>query len=207
MKLNQISDNRLSQRPPKRVGRGSGSGYGKTCGRGNKGQKSRAGVSLAGFEGGQMPINRRLPKRGFTNIFRKRYAVVNTGRLQKAVDAKKLDASQPIDSTALVASGLVTRPGDGIRLLGDGEISTAITLHVAGASAKAKQAIEAKGGKLVLTATPRQQANSGVQSQVNSQEKSGADSQAKSGAKSQAKPAAESKPESPATTPSSTGDK
>ena len=168
MRLNQISDQNGARRLPKRVGRGTGSGRGTTCGRGTKGQKSRSGTALGGFEGGQMPINRRLPKRGFNNIFRKQYAVLNLGRLQKAIDNKKLDASQPIDSKALVKSGLVTRPRHGIRLLADGEVTTAITLHVAGASAKAKQAIEAKGGSLVVSQPPKSQAKPKQESQPES---------------------------------------
>ena len=155
-----------------------------------------------------MPINRRLPKRGFTNIFRKRYAVVNLGRLQKAIDNSKLDASQPIDTKALVASGLVTRPGDGIRLLADGAVSSAITLHVAGASAKAKQAIEAKGGKLVLPAArqkPAAASNTQADAQANTQPNSQANTQANSQANSSAQASAESKPESPPK--STTGDK
>lgn len=186
MKLNQISDQSGARRLPKRVGRGTGSGRGTTCGRGNKGQKSRSGTALGGFEGGQMPINRRLPKRGFNNIFRKQYAVLNLGRLQKAIDNKKLDASQPIDTKALVKSGLVTRPGDGIRLLADGEVTTAITLHVAGASAKAKQAIEAKGGSLVVSQPPKSQAKPQAKPEAKPQAQPQQESQA--GAKTESKP-------------------
>ena len=193
MKLNQISDQSGARRLPKRVGRGTGSGRGTTCGRGNKGQKSRSGTALGGFEGGQMPINRRLPKRGFNNIFRKQYAVLNLGRLQKAIDNKKLDASQPIDTKALVRSGLVTRPGDGIRLLADGAVTTAITLHVAGASAKAKQAIEAKGGSLVLSQPPKIKAKPEAKPQAKPQQESQAE--AKTESKPDSKP--EAKPESP----------
>ena len=137
--------------PRTRVGRGIGSGKGKRSGRGDKGQKSRSGVSLLGFEGGQMPLYRRLPKRGFTNSqFRKKYAEVNVGRLQKAIDAEKLDAAKPVNQEALRAAGLVTGRCDGVRLLAKGEIKAKVTIEVSGASAAAVAAVEKAGGKVVV---------------------------------------------------------
>ena len=156
MKLNELSDNAGARKDRKRVGRGIGSGTGKTAGRGVKGQKSRSGVSLVGFEGGQMPLYRRLPKRGFNNIHRKNYNVVNLGRLQKAVDDGKLDAKATIGSQALLDAGVIRRVKDGIRLLAKGEIKAKLTLEVAGASAAAIAAVEKAGGKVVVAeaATP-----------------------------------------------------
>ena len=151
MKLNEIRDNAGARSNRKRVGRGIGSGTGKTSGSGHKGQKARSGVSINGFEGGQMPIHRRLPKRGFNNIFRKQYVVVNIGSLQAAVDAKKINASKPIDIDALKAAGLVTKAKDGVRLLGNGELSTKLNIEVAGASASAIAAIEKAGGSVKVT--------------------------------------------------------
>jgi large subunit ribosomal protein L15 len=151
MKLNAISDNPGATKNRKRVGRGIGSGTGKTSGSGHKGQKARSGVSINGFEGGQMPIHRRLPKRGFTNIFRKRYVEVNLGRLQTAIDAGKLDASKPVDSAALLGAGVISKPRDGVRILAKGELTTKkIEIHAAGASKAAIAAVEASGGKIVL---------------------------------------------------------
>ena len=155
MKLHELSDNQGSRHARKRVGRGIGSGKGKTSGRGHKGQKSRAGATIKGFEGGQMPLYRRVPKRGFTNIFRKNYVAVNVGRLQQAIDAKKLDAKKTIDSEALVASGVVRRIRDGVRLLANGELNTKITIEVSGASKAALKIVEKAGGKVVvLEASP-----------------------------------------------------
>ncbi|KAA5603924.1 50S ribosomal protein L15 [Roseospira marina] len=152
MKLNELRDNAGATKVRKRIGRGIGSGTGKTSGKGQKGQKSRTGVAIKGFEGGQMPLYRRLPKRGFTNArFTKDFAEINVGRLQKAIDAGRLDASQAIDEAALVAAGLIGRVRDGVRLLGEGELTSAVTITVTGASAKAREAIEAKGGTLTLT--------------------------------------------------------
>ena len=151
MKLNEIRDNAGARSNRKRVGRGIGSGTGKTSGSGHKGQKARSGVSINGFEGGQMPIHRRLPKRGFNNIFRKQYVVVNIGSLQAAVDAKKINASKPIDIDALKAAGLVTKAKDGVRLLGNGELSTKLNIEVAGASASAIAAVEKAGGSVKVT--------------------------------------------------------
>lgn len=150
MRLNEVRENPGARHSRKRVGRGIGSGLGKTSGKGQKGQKSRSGVSLRGFEGGQMPLYRRLPKRGFTNIFRKQFAIVNVGDLQKAVDAGKLDAKKPVDAEAFQASGLVTRMRDGVRLLAKGEIKAKLTVTVAGASKAAIAAIEKAGGSVVL---------------------------------------------------------
>ena len=154
MKLNELRDNPGATKKRMRVGRGPGSGKGKTGGRGIKGQKSRSGVAINGYEGGQMPIYRRLPKRGFTKPNRKEWAVVNLGLIQKFIEAGKLDASAPITEDALVASGLVRRKRDGVRVLAKGEIGTKIELVVAGASQPAIAAVEAAGGKLTLTARP-----------------------------------------------------
>jgi large subunit ribosomal protein L15 len=147
-KLNEIRDNEGATKGRMRVGRGPGSGKGKTGGRGVKGQKARSGVSIAGFEGGQMPLHMRLPKRGFNNIFRKDFAEVNLWRIAQAIEAKKLDPNQPIDSEALIKAGVLRRVKDGVRLLGSGELTTKVELSVHSASASARKAIEAAGGKL-----------------------------------------------------------
>jgi len=153
MKLNEIRDNPGAHYRAKRVGRGIGSGKGKTSARGGKGQTARTGVALNGFEGGQTPLHRRLPKRGFNNkIFRKDFKVVNLGRLQAALDSGKLKADGTLDAEALVSSGLLRRPGDGVRLLAKGELRTAITIEVAGASGAAIAAVEKAGGKVILPA-------------------------------------------------------
>ncbi len=151
MKLNQLADNPGARKPRKRIGRGIGSGTGKTSGKGHKGQKSRSGVSLLGFEGGQMPLSRRLPKRGFKNIFRKHYRAVNLGRLQQAIDAGKLDASQPITEETMRAAGLVKNLGDGIRILAKGDLKTNITIEATGASKSAIAAVEKAGGSISLS--------------------------------------------------------
>jgi large subunit ribosomal protein L15 len=151
MKLNEIRDNPGAHYRAKRVGRGIGSGKGKTSGRGGKGQTARSGVAINGFEGGQTPLHRRLPKRGFNNkIFQKDYKVVNLGRLQQALDAGKISAEGQVDGATLVAAGVLRRKGDGIRLLAKGEIKAAITIEVAGASQAAIAAVEAAGGKVVV---------------------------------------------------------
>ena len=151
MKLNEIRDNPGAHYRAKRVGRGIGSGKGKTSGRGGKGQTARSGVALNGFEGGQTPLHRRLPKRGFNNkIFQKDYKVVNLGRLQQALDAGKLAAEGAVDAGRLVAAGVLRRPGDGVRLLAKGKLSAALTIEVAGASKAAIDAVEAAGGKVVV---------------------------------------------------------
>jgi large subunit ribosomal protein L15 len=147
-KLNQIRDNEGATKGRMRIGRGPGSGKGKTGGRGVKGQKSRTGVSIAGFEGGQMPLHMRLPKRGFNNIFRKDFAEVNLWRIAQAIEAKKLDPKKPIDGEALVAAGVLRRVKDGVRLLGSGELKTKVELNVHSATASARKAVEAAGGKL-----------------------------------------------------------
>lgn len=151
MKLNQLRDNPGARKARKRVGRGNASGHGGTAGRGHKGQKSRSGVSLLGFEGGQMPLYRRLPKRGFKNPFRKKFVAVNIGSIQSAVDRGKLDASKPVNEEALQAAGLFKRRHDGVRLLAKGEIKAKLTIEVAGASETAKAAVAAAGGKVVVT--------------------------------------------------------
>ncbi len=152
MRLNELSDKPGARRGRKRVGRGMGSGRGKTAGRGHKGQKSRSGVSIKGFEGGQMPIYRRLPKRGFSNPSRKRYAVVNLGRLQAAIEAGKLDSKKPVTALMLLEAGLVRRLGDGVRLLAKGELKSALEIEVTGASKAAIAAVEKAGGKVVVAA-------------------------------------------------------
>ena len=153
MKLNEVKDNAGATRNAKRVGRGIGSGTGKTSGSGHKGQKARSGVSINGFEGGQMPIHRRLPKRGFNNIFRKDYVEVNLGTLQAAIDAGKLDAGKPVDAAGLVRAGVISKPRDGVRILGKGELTAKkVEIHAAGASKSAVAAVEKAGGKIVLPA-------------------------------------------------------
>jgi large subunit ribosomal protein L15 len=147
MKLNEIRDNPGAHYRAKRLGRGIGSGKGKTSGRGGKGQTARSGVALNGFEGGQTPLHRRLPKRGFNNkIFQKDFKVVNLGRLQQALDAGKLSTEGSVDAGRLVAAGILRRAGDGVRLLAKGELKAALTLEVAGASKAAIAAVVAAGG-------------------------------------------------------------
>ena len=153
VKLNEIRDNEGSSKWRMRVGRGPGSGKGKTGGRGVKGQKARSGVSIAGFEGGQMPLHMRLPKRGFNNIFRKDFAEVNLWRIAQAIEAKKLDPKALIDGEALVKAGVLRRVKDGVRLLGTGEVTLKLELSVHSASASARKAIEAAGGKLTTKVT------------------------------------------------------
>jgi large subunit ribosomal protein L15 len=150
MKLNEIRDNPGASKSRMRVGRGIGSGKGKTCGRGVKGQKARSGVAVKGFEGGQMPLHRRLPKRGFRNLFSTDYNEINLGRLQAAIDAGKLDANVPITNETLVAAGLCTKPRDGVKILGIGELTAKVSLEVAGASKSAIAAIERAGGSIAL---------------------------------------------------------
>ena len=151
MKLNEIRDNPGARKPRTRVGRGIGSGKGKTGGRGVKGQGSRTGVAINGFEGGQMPLHRRIPKRGFTNHMRMDYVVVNLGDVQKAIDAKKLDAGAVIDAAALVKSGVLRRSRDGVRLLAKGEFGAKkVRFSVVGASAAAIAAVEKAGGTVEL---------------------------------------------------------
>ena len=152
MKLNEISDNDGAQHRRKRVGRGIGSGTGKTAARGHKGQKSRSGVSLLGFEGGQMPLYRRLPKGGFTNIFRKNYRIVNVGRLQVAIDNNRLDAGKIVTEHALVEAGIIKSVRDGVRILAEGELKSKIEIVASGASRSAIDAIEKVGGKITISA-------------------------------------------------------
>lgn len=152
MKLNEIADNPGARKLRTRVGRGIGSGLGKTGGRGMKGQKSRSGVAINGFEGGQMPIHRRLPKRGFVNVGRRQFVEINLGRLQEAVDAGKIDAGQPVTVESLVAAGVLRRAKDGVRLLGTGELKAKLSLMVAGASKSAIAAVEKAGGSVQVLA-------------------------------------------------------
>lgn len=149
MRLNEIADKSGARKAKKRIGRGPGSGQGRTAGRGMKGQNSRSGVSLLGFEGGQMPLYRRLPKRGFTNPTGKRFAEVNLGRLQAAIDAGALDPKKTIDGAALIAAGLLRRVHDGVRVLAKGELKAKISIEAAGASKAAAAAIEKAGGKII----------------------------------------------------------
>jgi len=151
MKLNELSDNPGARPSRMRVGRGIGSGKGKTGGRGQKGQTSRSGVSVAGFEGGQMPIYRRLPKRGFKNIFAKSYAVVNLGRVQQAIESGRLAAGAPVDAAALTAAGLVRGPGVAVSLLAKGALTAKVDFQVARASRAAVAAVEKAGGSVTVT--------------------------------------------------------
>jgi large subunit ribosomal protein L15 len=152
MKLNDIKDNAGAKKGRMRVGRGIGSGKGKTAGRGVKGQKARTGVAVKGFEGGQMPLYRRLPKRGFWNPFSKDLNEVNLGRIQEAVDANKIDASQPVTVESLIAAGVVSKPRDGVKILGSGELTARLSFEVAGASKTAQVAIEKAGGSVKILA-------------------------------------------------------
>jgi large subunit ribosomal protein L15 len=156
MKLNEITDNPGSSKKRQRIGRGIGSGSGKQAGRGGKGQTARSGVRIKGFEGGQMPLHRRLPKRGFTNIFKTDYNEVNLGRIQVAIDAGKLDAGKLIDNEALVAAGVCTKLRDGVKLLGSGELKSKINIEVERASKTAVAAVEKAGGsvKVLVEAAP-----------------------------------------------------
>jgi len=150
MKLNEIKDNEGARKQRMRVGRGIGSGKGKTAGRGQKGQKSRSGVSIHGFEGGQMPLHMRLPKRGFNNPFAKDYAEVNIGAVQKAIDSGKLDAKGTLDHEALQSAGLARGGRDGVRLLGKGELKAKLAVRVAGISKGAREAVEKAGGSVEI---------------------------------------------------------
>jgi large subunit ribosomal protein L15 len=156
MKLSDLRDNAGARKPRRRVGRGIGSGKGKTAGRGGKGQTARSGVAIKGFEGGQMPLHRRLPKRGFTNIFRKRFNELNLERVQQAIDAGKLDAAALIDVEALVAAGVLRRAKDGVRLLGGGELKAKVNIAVAGASKSAIAAVESAGGSVTVLLPKRE---------------------------------------------------
>jgi large subunit ribosomal protein L15 len=158
MKLNEIADNEGSRKKRMRVGRGIGSGKGKQAGRGGKGQTARSGVRIKGFEGGQMPLHRRLPKRGFNNIFRIEYAEINLDRLQEAIDAKTIDAKGTINAESLVKAGVVRRAKGGIRLLGRGEIKAKITVEVHGATKSAIEAVEKAGGSVKILAPAKDEA-------------------------------------------------
>lgn len=170
MKLNEIKDNEGAHTARTRVGRGIGSGKGKTSGRGQKGQKSRSGVAVNGFEGGQMPLYMRIPKRGFNNIFAKDLALVNTGMLQKAVDGGKITAGDTLDHAQLLALGLTSKARDGVRLLAKGKLNATLHLKVAGVSATAKALVEAAGGSVTVLA-PAQTPAEKAAAKKNSQKK------------------------------------
>ncbi|MDF2097264.1 50S ribosomal protein L15 [Aquibaculum arenosum] len=165
MKLNELSDNPGARRARKRLGRGIGSGLGKTSGKGHKGQKARRGVAIKGFEGGQMPLHRRLPKRGFNNIFRRDYVEVSLRRLQAAIESGKLNASKPIDAETMRAAGLFKQTRDGVRLLGGGELSSKVEITVAGATKGAVEAVEKAGGKVTVVAPKPAAADSAAASE------------------------------------------
>ena len=158
MKLNEIAPREGSRKKRFRIGRGIGSGAGKTGGRGGKGQTARSGVRIKGFEGGQMPLHRRLPKRGFKNVkFARRLNEINLGQVQAAIDAKLIDAGAPVDVTALIKAGLLRRAKDGVRLLGDGELTTKVDFAVFGASKSALAAVEKAGGSVKILAPKREE--------------------------------------------------
>lgn len=150
MKLNELQPQEGAVKKRMRVGRGIGSGKGKTCGKGVKGQKSRTGVAINGFEGGQMPLYRRLPKMGFTNIFAKDYATISLDCLQQAIDAGTIDAKELIHCKMLMEAGVASKAKDGVRLLGGGELTSKVSLKIAGATASAREAVEKAGGKLEI---------------------------------------------------------
>lgn len=157
MKLSDIADNAGSRKKRMRVGRGIGSGKGKTSGRGGKGQTARSGVRIKGFEGGQMPMHRRLPKRGFNNIFRLDFAEINLDRLQDAIDAKTIDAGETVTAEALVKAGVIRRAKDGVRLLGRGELKAKLAIEVYGASKSAIEAVEKAGGSVKILAPAKKE--------------------------------------------------
>jgi large subunit ribosomal protein L15 len=157
MKLSDIADNSGSRKKRMRVGRGIGSGKGKTSGRGGKGQTARSGVRIKGFEGGQMPLHRRLPKRGFTNIFRLEFVEINLDRLQQAIDAKLIDAKQTINAESLVKAGVLRRARDGVRLLGRGELKAKVNVEVHGATKSAVAAVEKAGGTVKILAPAKKE--------------------------------------------------
>ncbi len=152
MRLNELADNAGARKPRKRVGRGIGSGLGKTGGRGVKGQKSRSGVAIKGFEGGQMPIYRRLPKRGFNNPNSKNWNIVNLGQIEDAIKAKKLDGNKTVNAAALIAAGVIGKVRDGVRLLGNGELKTKVSFEIDHASKAAIAGVEKAGGKVAILA-------------------------------------------------------
>src|SRR6201997_1955326 len=157
MKLSEIADNAGSRKKRMRVGRGIGSGKGKTSGRGGKGQTARSGVRIKGFEGGQMPLHRRLPKRGFNNVFRVEYAEINLDRIQQAIDVKAIDAGSTINAEALVKAGVLRRSKAGVRLLGRGELKAKINIEVHGASKSAIEAVEKAGGSVKILAPAKEE--------------------------------------------------
>lgn len=191
MRLNELRDNPGATRARKRVGRGIGSGKGKTAGRGHKGQKSRSGVAIKGFEGGQMPIHRRLPKRGFHNLFAKDFNEVNVGRLQAAVDKKTLDPKKTVTVDALAAAGIIRRVKDGVRLLGQGELKAKLNIEVTGASAGAVKSVEKAGGSVTIVELPKR-ASKSKPAADEEKPKAAADKSAKSDSKKPA--AAKAKP-------------
>ena len=193
MRLNEIRDLPGATTSKKRLGRGIGSGLGKTSGRGQKGQKSRSGVAVKGFEGGQMPLHRRLPKRGFANIFAKDFNEVNLDRVQDAIDAKKLDAKNPVTVQALLDAGLIRRVRDGVRLLGQGELKTKVSFEVTGASSGAVKAVEAAGGTVTVTPMPRRTAKPVGEGKPKKERKAAAKSPAKKAGGAPAKKAAAKK--------------
>jgi len=157
MKLSDIADNSGSRKKRMRVGRGIGSGKGKTSGRGGKGQTARSGVRIKGFEGGQMPLHRRLPKRGFTNIFRLEFVEINLDRIQQAIDAKRIDVKDTINAESLVKAGVLRRARDGVRLLGRGELKAKVNVEVHGASKSAVAAVEKAGGTVKILAPAKKE--------------------------------------------------
>jgi len=205
MRLNEISDRPGATKAKKRLGRGPGSGLGKTSGRGVKGQKARSGVAIKGFEGGQMPLHRRLPKRGFNNIFAKRYNELNLRRIQAAVDSGRLDGKKPITIEALKQAGLIKSARDGVRLLGHGELKAKLAFEITGASASAIKAVEAAGGSITLKSiTGREKpAADAIKAKKRADKRAaaapkkkggGEEAAADAGAASEAKPAKKDKP-------------
>ena len=192
MKLNQIRDNRGARKAPKRLGRGIGSGLGKTSGRGGKGQTARSGVALNGFEGGQTPIYRRLPKRGFNNVFRLRYQEINLGKLQWAVDEKRVAEGSTVDAASLVKAGILRREFDGLRVLGDGgdDFKAKVQLIAHGATKSAIAAVEKAGGKIEIVETKREKVEADKAAKKDRQAKRKAKEAKKGGAKPAAAPAA-----------------
>jgi len=204
MRLNEISDRPGATKAKKRLGRGPGSGLGKTSGHGVKGQKARSGVAIKGFEGGQMPLHRRLPKRGFNNIFAKRYNELNLGRIQEAVDSGRLDGKKPITIEALKLAGLIKSARDGVRLLGHGELKAKLAFEITGASASAIKAVEAAGGSVTLKSISGREKPPGdaikakkradKRAAAAPKKKGGGEEAAEAGAESEAKPAKKDKP-------------
>lgn len=190
MRLNDLRDLPGAAKPRKRVGRGPGSGSGIRAGRGNKGQKSRSGVALKGFEGGQMPIHRRLPKRGFNNPFAKDFNEVNLGRVQQAIDKQALDTKKPVTVDALLEAGVIRRVKDGVRLLGKGELKTKVSFEVTGASAGAVKAVEKAGDSVAIVPMAKRRAKPESAAPAKSASGDGDAKPAKSAAKSSAKSSA-----------------